>query len=140
MHLAHLLFGEAHQFVVEVDGLERLDEQRVAAGAGAVDHAVQLAPLPGDHRHHEALVADGDEFLLQHAFFAVRAQKALERFLDGALLPLDVAAQAGQRHAGMVGDAAVGQNLAFQVLAAARENRRWSARAGPAAESARRRR
>ena len=106
--------------------------------AGAVDHAVELAALPGDDRHHEALVADGDELLLQHAFFAVRAQKAFERFLDGAFLALDVAAQAGQRHAGVVGDAAVGQDLAFQIFAAARENRRWSGRAGPVAGNARR--
>ena len=48
--LAHLLFGEADQLVVEVDGFERLDEQRVAAGAGAVDHAVELAALSGDDR------------------------------------------------------------------------------------------
>ena len=81
-----------------------------------MDDAIQLAALAGDHRHHEALVADGDELLLQHAFFAVRAQKALQRFLDGLLLPLDIAAQAGQRHAGVVGHAAVGQDLAVQVV------------------------
>ena len=81
--LAGLFLGQPHQLVVQVDGFERLDEQRVAAGAGAVDHAVQLAALPGDDRHHEALVADGDELLLQDAFFAVRFQEALERFLDG---------------------------------------------------------
>jgi hypothetical protein len=50
---------------------------------------------------------------LQHAFLAVRAQEAFERFLDGPLLAFDVAAQAGQRYAGMVGDGAVGQNLAI---------------------------
>ena len=41
--LAQLLLGEAHQLVVQVDGLERLDEQRVAAAAGAVDDAVDSA-------------------------------------------------------------------------------------------------
>ena len=84
MHFARFLFGEPHQLVVQVDGFQRLDEQGVAAGAGAVDHAVQFAALPGDHRHHEALVADGDELLLQDALFAMGAQKALERFLNGA--------------------------------------------------------
>ena len=112
--LAHLLFGEAHQFVVEVDGLERLDEERVAAGTGGVDHAIDLAALSGDHRDHEALVADGDELLLQHAFLAVGAQEALQRFLDRLLLPLDIAAQARQRDAGVVGHAAVGQDLAVE--------------------------
>ena len=82
VHFARFFLGQAHQLVVEVDGFERLDEQRVAAGAGAVDHAIQLAALPGDERHHEALIADGDELLLQHAFFAVRFEEALERFLD----------------------------------------------------------
>ena len=91
---AHLLFGEPDQLVVEVDGFERLDEERVAAGAGAMDDAVELAPLSRDHGDDEALVADGDELLLQNAFFAVRAEKALERILDGLLLPLDIAAQA----------------------------------------------
>ena len=74
-----------------------------------------LAALPGDHRHHEALVADGDELLLQDALFAVGAQEALERFLDRLLLPLDIAAQAGQRHAGVVGHGAVGQDLAVEI-------------------------
>ena len=71
----------------------------------AVDHAVELAPLSGDDRDDEALVADGDELLLEDAFLAVGAQEALERFLNGLLLPLDVAAQAVERDAGVVGDA-----------------------------------
>ena len=115
-HLARFFFRQAHQLVIQVDGFERLDEQRVAAGARAVDHAVQLAALAGDHRHHEALVADGDELFLQNALLAVGAQEALERFLDGLLLPLDIAAQAGQRDAGVVGDAAVGQDLALELF------------------------
>ena len=65
---------------------------------------------------HEALVADGDELFLEHALLAVGAQKALERFLDGLLLPLDVAAQAIERDAGIVGDGAVGQDLAVEGL------------------------
>ncbi len=113
---ARFFFRQLRQLVVEVDGFERLDEQRVAAGADAVDDAVELAPLPGDHRHHEALVADGDEFFLEHAFLAVRAKKPLERFLNGFLLALHVAAHAGQRDTGVVRDAAIGQNFAFQIL------------------------
>ncbi len=75
-----------------------------------------LRRCPAITGHHEALVANGDEFLLQHAFLAMRAEEALERILNGLLLPLDVAAQAAQGHAGMVGNGAVGQNLAVQIL------------------------
>ena len=77
-----------------------------------MNHAVDLAPLPGNYRDHEALVTDGDEFFLQHALFMVRAQKALERLLYGLLLPLDVAPQAAQRDAGVIGNRAVGPDLA----------------------------
>ena len=113
--LAHLLFGEADQFVVEIDGFQRLDEEGVAAGAGAVDDAIHLAPLPGDEGHHEALVADGDELLLQDAFVAVLLEEAFERFLNGLLLALDIAAQAVEGDAGVIGDAAVGQDLAVEL-------------------------
>src|ERR1035437_737807 len=84
------------------------------AGAGGMNHAIDLAALSGDHRDDEALVADGDALLLQHAFLAVSAQEALERLVDGLLLALDVAAQAAERDARMVGHAAIWQDLAIQ--------------------------
>ena len=87
----------------------------MAARTGAVNHAIQLAPLAGDYRHHETLVANGDEFLLQQPFFAVRLEKAFERLLDRLFLALDIAPQAGQRDAGVIGHAAVGKDLAVQI-------------------------
>ncbi len=81
-----------------------------------MNYPIQLAPLPGDDRHHEALVADGDELLLEDAFLAMRAQEAFEGFLNGLLLAFDVAAQAGERHAGVIGHGAIGQDLALEVL------------------------
>src|ERR1035441_9453613 len=84
------------------------------AGTGGVNHAIDLAALSGDHRDHEAIVADGDELLLQHALLAVRAQEALQRLVDVLLLSLDIAAQAAEGDAGMIGHAAVGQDLAIQ--------------------------
>ncbi len=137
---AHLLFGEAHQFVVEVDGFQRLDEQGMAAGTGAVNDAIQLAALPGDYRDHEALVANGDELLLEHAFLAMRAEEAFERILNGFLLPLDVAAQASQRHAGVVGNGAIGQDFAVQVLQQAAKIADGLCAAAQAGEALRRRR
>ncbi len=113
--LALLFFAQAHQFIVQVDGLERLDEQRVAAAAGAVNHAVDLALLAGHHRHDEAIVAQRDELFLQRAVVAMRAEKPLQRILDLPLLALDVAPQAMQHHAGVVSQSRIGENLAAQV-------------------------
>jgi hypothetical protein len=114
--LARFLFAEPHQFVIEVDGFERLDEQRASARTGAVNDAFELAALAGDDRHDEALVAYGDELLLQDAFLAVGFEEAFERSLNGFLLALDIAADAPERHAGVVGHGAVGKNLAFEFL------------------------
>ena len=96
-------FGEAHQFVVELDGFERLDEQRVAAAAGSVDHAVDAPLAAGDYGDDEAIVADGDEVFLQRAVCMMGAQEAFERMLDRVALLLAVAAQAAQGDAGVVG-------------------------------------
>src|SRR6266853_305073 len=40
MNFAQLLFPQSHQLVIEIDGLERLDKQRVTAAARAVDDAL----------------------------------------------------------------------------------------------------
>ncbi len=82
MDFARFFFGQAHQFVVEVDGFERLDEKGVPAAAGAVNHAIDAALAAGDYGHHEAVVADSDEILLQRAVRMMRAQKSFERLLD----------------------------------------------------------
>ena len=115
-HLARFFFLQAHQFVVQIDGFERLEKQRLAGGTRAVDHAGQLAALAGNHRHHKALVADGDVFFLQNAFVAVGAQKALERFLNAFLLFLDLAAQAMQMRAGAIEHRSIGLDFAFDFF------------------------
>ena len=64
MNLGLLFFDEADQFVVLLDGFERLDENGLARGAGAVDNAGD-APLEfGANGNHEAVAADGDEIFL----------------------------------------------------------------------------
>ncbi len=113
---ASFFLGEAHQFVVELDGFERLDEKGVAAAAGSVNHAIDAALAAGDYGHHEAVVADGDEVFLQRAVRMMRAQEAFERMLDCLALLFDVAAQAAQRDAGVIGQHAAGKNLAAQLL------------------------
>src|SRR5260370_14217892 len=88
----------------------------MATRAGAVNDAGDSLALAGDDRYDEALVADSDVALLQHAFFLVRAQESLERIVDRFLLLLDLATQPGQRHAGVIGDCAIGQDLAGEIL------------------------
>ena len=114
--LARFFFLQTHQFVVEVDGFERLQEQRLTGGARAVDHAGQLAALARDHRHHEAVVAERDVLFLQYALVAVGAEKALERFLDGLFLLLDFAADAMQMRAGAVEHRAIGAGFCLRLL------------------------
>src|SRR5438067_8664717 len=58
-------------------------------------------------------------------------QEALERVLDGFLLPLDIATEAAERHAGMIRDCAVWEDLAVQIL---EERAEIADRAGARAE------
>ncbi len=76
--LSPFLFLQPHQFVIQVDGFHRLDKQCMAAGRGRVNHALNAPALSGDDRHHETLVADGDELFLQRALFTVHAKKPLQ--------------------------------------------------------------
>ena len=114
MDFAHLNFGEPDQIVVQFDGLERLDKERVTAGSSSVHHAFQLLVLTGDHRDDEAIAANGDELFLQNAFFLMSFEKPFEGILDVLFLAFDVTADAMQHHAGGVRDAAVRIDLAFQ--------------------------
>ena len=45
-HLARLFLLQPHQLVVQIDGFERLQKQRLAGRTRAVNHARQLAALP----------------------------------------------------------------------------------------------
>src|SRR5262249_60803128 len=65
---------------------------------------------------HEALIANGDEFLLENAFVAMNLQETFKRFLDAFFLPLDVAAKPGERDTRVIGHTAVRQDLAVEVV------------------------
>src|SRR5580700_7614348 len=116
MHFAQLFFVETDELVIEVDGFERLDKERLAAAAGSVDDAFDAALAPGHNRNYKAIVADGDEILLQSAVFAMGAEEALQRFLNQVTLLLVFAAEAGESDAGMIGKRSVRQNFAAQVV------------------------
>ena len=107
---------QADQFVVQLDGVERFDEQCVAAAAGPVHDAFDAPFAAGDDGHDKPVVPNRDELFLQQTVLAVLAQKALERILDELPLALDVAPQPAQGYAGMIGQRAVGKNLADDVL------------------------
>ena len=134
-HFALLFFAQAHQFIVQIDGFQRLDKQRVPAAARAMNHAVNLALLPGHDRHHEAIVPQRDEFLLQRAVVAMRPQESLERGLNLPLLAFDVAAQPMQRHTGIVGDRAIRKNLAAHIAQYRAEDRPSPPRGPPTADT-----
>ena len=109
--LALLVFEQADEFVVLLDGFQGFDEDGLAAGAGSVDDALDAAFLLGFHGDDEAVAADGDEFVLQGAAFGEAAQIAAQRVLDGAVLPFDFAADGGEFGRGVVVEGAVGREL-----------------------------
>ena len=115
VHLAQFFFVQADQLVVELDGLQRLDEHRGSGAARPVNHAVHAPLAAGHDRHHEPVIANGDEIFLQRSVFVMRAQEARQRFLDLPALPFAVAAQARQHDTRIVRQRAVGKNLAAKI-------------------------
>ena len=80
VNFGQLFFEQADEFVVLLDGFEGLDENGLAAGAGAVNDAVDAALLLDFDGDDEAFAADGDEFVLQGAAFGETAEVAAKRF------------------------------------------------------------
>ena len=111
MHLSLLLLQQAHQFVVLLDGLQRLHKNRLAAGADAMHYAIHAPLLLDLYRDHEALAAYGYKLLLHCAFAGEPPQVAAQRFLNRALLLFDFAAHGGQLGRGAIVKRAVGRDL-----------------------------
>ena len=86
------LVMQTHQFVVLFDGLQRLHEHGLAAGGGAVRHSRHPPSLFHFDRNHEALAANGNQFVLDGAAIGQSAQVRLQRLLDRVPLALDIAA------------------------------------------------
>ena len=120
MDLGLFFIQQAHQFVVLLDGFERLDKDGLSAGTGAVHHALHAALLLDFYRDHEALAADGDQFVLHRAAFGEFPQVAAQRFLNLAFLLLDLAANAAQFGRRAIVERAVGQNLVAERSAGSR--------------------
>ena len=109
---ALLFFAQPHEFVVEIDGIQRLDEQRLTAAACAMDNAVDPPLLPGNHRDDEPIVSNRDVLFLQYALVAVRLQESFERLMNRTLLLIDVPAQPVERDARIIGNRPVRKHLA----------------------------
>ena len=84
----------------------------MTAAAGRVDDARGAFLRTGHHRNDKPVVADSDKFLLQDAVVPVLLKESLKRLVDLAALALHIAAHAGQQRAGVIGDRAIGQDLA----------------------------
>ena len=121
MDLRLLIFQQAHQVVVLLDGLQRLDEYRLSAGRGAVRHALHPAALLHLHRNDEAFAANGDQLILHRAVLGKPPQIGAQRLLDGALLLLHVAANSRQLRRSLIVERAVGQDLVAEVTQQERE-------------------
>ena len=111
MHLAQLFFTEPDQLVVQVDGLQRLDEQCMPTAAGPMDDALDAPLAARDHRNHEAVVSNRHEIFLERAVLMMSAQKTFERFLNLVALPFAIAPQACERNTGVVGNRTIRQNF-----------------------------
>src|SRR5258707_166734 len=111
MNLGLFFIQQADEFVVLLDGFERLDKDGLSAGTGAVDDALHAAFLLDFYRDHETLAADGNEFILHGPAFGEFAQVAAEGFLDLTLLLLCLSANAAQFGGSAIIECAVGQDL-----------------------------
>src|SRR6266481_7215455 len=111
MNLGLFFIEQAHEFVVLLDGFERLDKGGLSAGTGAVDDALHTTLLLDFHRDDKPLAADGDQFVLHGPTFGEFAQVAAQRFLDLTLLFFCVAANAAEFGRRVIVERAVGQNL-----------------------------
>ena len=114
--LALLVFEKADEFVVLLDGFEGLDEDGLAAGAGAVDDALDPALLLGFDGDDEAVATDGDQLILEGVAFGEAAEIAAQRILDGAALLFNLAADGGQGGRGIVVESSVGRELVGEVM------------------------
>ncbi len=94
MDFGLFFFEEADEFVVLLDGFERLDVDGLARRTGAVDNAGDAALEFAANGNDEPVATDGDEVFLCGTFAGELAQRGAEGFFDGSLLALLLAADA----------------------------------------------
>src|ERR1035437_6500784 len=111
--LGLFFFDQANEFVVLLDGFERLDINSLSGRTGAGDNARNAALEFAADGDDEAVAADGDEVFLGCAVAGELAQSGTEAFFDDALLALLIAADAAQLGRRVVGQGAIRLDGAF---------------------------
>ena len=108
--LAPLLVLQLDDVVVELDRGQRLDEDARPGARAAVHDARDLAAVLGLQQHHVAVVARGDELVLQHAVGVLAVEERLHH--RGELRPQagERAPRLGQLGRGVVRDLAAGKD------------------------------
>src|SRR6185369_8963195 len=99
------------QFVVLLNGLERLKEDGLSARTRPVYHALNSSLLFGFNWDHEAFPANRDQFILNRAAFGQTPQVAPQRLLDQPPLFLDLTPDATQFRRSAVIQGSVGLDL-----------------------------
>ena len=107
--LAPLGVLQLDDVVVELDRGQRLDEQARARARAAVDDARQLPLLLGLQQQHVAVVARGDDAVLQQALALGAAQVAFHHARQLGAQPHERAPQLGEPRRGVVAELARGQ-------------------------------
>ena len=80
-----------------------------------MDHALHAAFLLDFYGDDEAFAADGDQFVLHRAAFGEAAQISAQRFLNGAALLFDFAANAREFGRGFVVERSIGLDLVAEL-------------------------
>src|SRR5690348_8435352 len=93
--------------IIQLNGFERLEKNRLPAGAGTVHHALYRTSVRSAHRNHETIIAQRDVAFA--ARFAAPLQNAFQRALNGATRLDHAGANAFQMWRGVVGNFAVRQ-------------------------------
>ena len=101
--------------VVELDDLQRLDEERLAAGRGVVDDARQLRAGVGANRDDVAAIARGDDRVLEHRGVLAAGDERIEPVHQPAVRDADLAPDAAELRAGRVEHVAAGTDRAADV-------------------------
>ncbi len=107
-HLFGLFRFERDDLVVDLDGGERLEVERLPAGGAAVHETRQRRPMLGLHEQHETAVPLGDDLILQVFRRVAAAQVAVERLAQLRALPPEAIANRAERGARVIGHIAGG--------------------------------